>query len=301
MNITLRQLEAFIALSRTLNFSEAARATHLSQPALSTAIKRMEEILGVTLFERTTRRVLLTDVGREFQRLAEQLSDNVKNTQSRIREYASGKRGRLVIAAGPSIAASFLPAVIADFTRRSPEVDVQLHDELSDVCVEMLRTGKADLAVTPELRDEEGLKIEELFRDYLVAIFPKDHPLKRKRTLGWSDIEGYPQIAVNSRSQLRQTLNAQSAQHGVEFTPAYEVAGVPTMLGLISEGLGIGVLSESLLERSNLEGLAFRKINAASAYRRICASVPAKVPPSPALTAFLETCRVFAKRRKSRA
>ena len=59
------------------------------------------------------------------------------------------------------------------------------------------------------------LKIEDLFRDYLVAILPRDHPLKRKRTLGWSDIQGYPQIAVNSRSQLRQTLNAQSAQHGV--------------------------------------------------------------------------------------
>ena len=297
LKITFRQVEIFLALASTLSFSEAARISHLSQPALSAAVKRLEETLGARLFERTTRHVSLTAVGTEFRRLAEQLAGNVEQAQLRIREYAAGKRGRLVVAAGPSIAASFLPAVMGEFTRLCPEVELRLHDELSDICLEMVRTGKADLALTPKLADGGTLASEELFRDYLVAIFPGKHPLAARRTLKWSDLRAFPQVAVNNRSQLRQTLNEQIQQLGESFVPAYEVAQVPTMLGLISEGLGIGVLSEGLLARMNLDGLAYRRISSASAYRRICASVPAATPPAPILSAFLEVCRSAAHRR----
>lgn len=300
MNITFRQVEVFLALASTLSFREAARLCHLSQPALSATIKRLEEILGVKLFERTTRHVALTAVGQEFQRLAEQLAGNVQQAQLRIREFAAGKRGRLTIAAGPSIAAGFLPRVIGDFTRRFPEVELRLHDEMSGICLDMVRSGKADLAVTPAMRDDSALATEELFRDYLVAIFPAGHPLAGKRTLKWSDLHAFAQVAVNNRSNLRQTINEQYQQAGMLFTPAYEVEQVPTMLGLISEGLGIGVLSEALLARSNLEGLAFRRINSASAYRRIRAAMPAGVPPSPLLSAFLDACRAAARKRSSR-
>jgi DNA-binding transcriptional LysR family regulator len=301
LKITFRQVEIFLALASSLSFSEAARISHLSQPAFSAAIKRLEEALGARLFERTTRHVALTAVGAEFHRLAEQLAGNVEQAHLRISEYAAGKRGRLVVAAGPSIAAGFLPAVIGDFTRRWPEVDLHLHDELSDICLEMVRTGKADLALTPNIVAGSELVSQELFRDYLVAIFPRDHPLAGRRTLKWSDIRALPQVAVNNSSQLRQTLNEQIQQLGQTFVPAYEVAQVPTMLGLISEGLGIGVLSEGLLARMNLDGLVFRRISSASAYRRIYTSVAAVTPPSPIVSAFLEACRAAARRRPAKA
>ncbi|HEY2254245.1 MAG TPA: LysR substrate-binding domain-containing protein, partial [Variovorax sp.] len=123
------------------------------------------------------------------------------------------------------------------------------------------------------------------------------HPLAARRTLKWPDIRAYPQVAVNNRSQLRQTLNEQIQQLGQTFVPAYEVAQVPTILGLISEGLGIGVLSEGLLARMNLDGLAFRRISSASAYRRICTSMPVAMPPAPIVAAFLDVCRAAARRR----
>jgi len=161
----------------------------------------------------------------------------------------------------------------------------------------MVRTGKADLALTPNIAASSELASEELYRDYLVAIFPRDHPLALRQTLKWSDIRAHPQVAVNNSSQLRQTLNEQIQQLGQTFVPAYEVAQVATMLGLIYEGLGIGVLSEGLLARMNLDGLAFRRISSASAYRRICTSVPVATPPSPIVGAFLEVCRAAARRR----
>lgn len=296
MKITFRQVEIFLALSSTLSFSEAARLSHLSQPALSAAVKRLEETLGARLFDRTTRHVALTAVGAEFKRLAEQLAGNVEQAQLRIREYAAGKRGRIVIAAGPSIAASFLPAVIGEFTRRHPEVELKLHDDLSDICLEMVRMGKADLALTPEMSGASGLQSETLFHDDLVAIFPREHALAARRTLKWSDVLAWPQVAVNNRSQLRQMINQQFQQSGQTFVPAYEVAQVPTMLGLISEGLGIGVLSEGLLGRMNLEGLAYRRIS--GSFRRICSAVPAGAPPGPIVAAFLEVCREAAPARQ---
>ena len=300
MKITFRQVEIFLTLSSTLSFSEAARASHLSQPALSAAIRRLEETLGAKLFERTTRRVGLTPVGVEFRRLAEQLAGNVDQAQLRIREYAAGKRGRVVVAAAPSVASSFMPGVIGEFTRRHPEVELQLHDEFSDICLEMVRIGKADVAVTAANADAGDLVSEDLFRDHLVAVFPAAHPLAGKRTLKWSDLRPYAQVAVNNRSHLRQTVNEQLQQVGETFRPAYEVAQVPTLLGLIAQGLGIGVLAESLLARSNLAGLGHRRISSPSAYRRICLSVPAAGTPSPIVASFLEACRSAARKRNRR-
>lgn len=297
MNISFRQIEVFLVVARTLSFSQAAVACHLSQPALSATIKRLEETLGVKLFERTTRQVALTDVGLEFQRLAEQLADNVAQAQFRIREYAAGKRGRLSIAAGPSIAAGFIPQVLKVFGPRYPDVEIRIHDELSDTCLDLVHAGKADIALTPAMRTDSDLVSVPLFKDYLVVLFPLTHPLAQKKTLRWSDLQAYPQVAVNNRSNLRQTLNEQYRELGAEFAPAYEVAQVATMLGLIHAGLGIGVLSESLVERASLDGLAHRKIHSRSAYRAICTTVLAGRAPTPVLAAFQALCKEMAAAR----
>ncbi|MDP3175298.1 MAG: LysR family transcriptional regulator [Phenylobacterium sp.] len=297
MNITFRQIEVFLAVARSLSFSQAAVACHLSQPALSATIKRLEETLSVKLFERTTRQVSLTDVGLEFQRLAEHLSDSVLHTQVRIKEYAAGKRGRLSIAAGPSIAAGFIPQVLKVFGPQHPDVEIRIHDELSDTCLEMVRAGKADIALTPAMHTDSDLVSVPLFKDYLVVLFPLAHPLAQKKTVRWSDLQAYPQVAVNNRSNLRQTINEQYRALGADFAPAYEVAQVATMLGLIHAGLGVGVLSESLVERASLDGLAHRKLNSRSAYRRICTTVLAHRAPPPVLTAFLTLCKQVAAAR----
>lgn len=298
MSINFRQIEVFLVVARTLSFSQAASICHLSQPALSATIKRLEETLGVRLFERTTRQVGLTEVGLEFHRMAEQIAEQVELAQTRIQQYANGKRGRLTIAAGPSIAASFIPKVIQQFVPRLPDVDIRIHDELSDICLEMVRARKADIAFTPVDSKDADLVSLELFRDYLVVIFPEGHALAAKKSLRWSDIQRHPQVAVNKRSHMRQTIEDQYLQTGEQFSPAYEVAQVATMLGLIGAGLGVGVLSESFLERINMTGLAYRRISSRTAYRGIYATVLASSIPSPLLVEFQEACvRVAAEKK----
>lgn len=290
MNISFRQVEIFLALARTLNFSEAARQCHISQPALSASIKKLESLLGATLFDRHTRKVTLTAVGLEFQALGLVLDENRQNSLLRMREFIDGKRGKLVVAAVPSVAASYGPRTVAIFLQKYPDIDVTLMDALSDQCLDMVRMGIADVALAPGNLANSEFQEVQLFEDDLVAVFQKQHALGKKNTLSWMDVMPHPQVAVNSSGHLRQTVEAEFRRHGVLLQPAYEVAQVGTMLGLIREGLGIGVLSKTLMESFDLQQLSFRPIDSPSAYRTICGITAVNRAMSPAVIAYLELC-----------
>jgi LysR family transcriptional regulator, carnitine catabolism transcriptional activator len=290
MNISFRQVEIFLALARTLSFSQAARECHISQPALSASIKKLELLLGAKLVDRHTRKVKLTAVGQEFHSLGTMLDESMQHSQVRIREFIEGKRGRLVIAAGPSIAASYAPRTIAAFLQLHPKIEVKLIDALSDQCLEMVRVGTADVALAPGDFPGAEFRKKELFEDNLGAVLPEGHALCRKRVLSWADVTRYPQVAVNSTGNLRQTIDQEFRRLGAVLQPAYEVAQVGTMLGLVREGLGIGVLSKTLLERFDMRQLSFRPIDSPSAFRTICFVTSANRTHAPALDAYLQVC-----------
>ena len=290
MNITFRQVEVFLALARTLSFSQAAKDCHISQPALSASIKKMETLLGTQLFDRHTRKVKLTVVGQEFYALATTLDDSMQHSQARIREFIAGERGKLVIAAGPSIAAGYAPRAMAAFLHHYPDIHVQLVDVLSDQCLEMLRIGTADVALTPGFLADREFYQTPLFEDILGAVLPDGHALTQKKLLSWADLKPFPQVVVHATGNLRQTIETEFRRLGLVLSPAYEVAQVGTMLGLIREGLGMGVLSKTLLERFDMNGLTFRPIDSPSAFRTICLMTSASRTQTPAIDAFLKVC-----------
>ena len=291
MNISFRQIEVFLAVADTLSFSRGAHACHMSQPALSANIKKLEEVLDARLFDRHTKNVALTAVGREFYGLAERLAANMAQAQVRMQDFISGKHGSLTVVAGPSVAASFAPMAIAEFLRIHPHIEVKFHDELSDIGVDMVRSGAADVALIPEQGRAEDLRQETLYRDHLIFVCPHAHPLAKQVAVSWRDIASWPQVTVKSISSLRRIVDQQLARHGGSGRAAYEVVHISTMLALIGAGLGVGVLPESLLERTESKGLAFRRINNRSAFRQICAVTSGRHSAVPSLPGFLEICR----------
>ena len=293
MNITFRQVEVFLALARSLSFSQAAKDSHISQPALSASIKKLETLLGAQLFDRHTRKVKLTAVGHEFYTLATTLDDSMQHSQVRIREFIAGKRGKLVVAAVPSIAAAYAPRVIAGFLQQYPEIEVQLVDVLSNQCLEMLRFGTADVALTSGFRAEREYLQTPLFEDIQVAVLPNGHVLAQKTVISWADLTPYSQVVVQATGNLRQTIENEFRRLGLALLPAYEVAQVGTMLGLIREGLGLGVLSKTLLERFDMEGLTFRPIDSPAAFRTICLTTSASRAHAPVSEAFLKVCKAL--------
>ena len=297
MNLSPRQIEIFLAVAGTLNFSEAARLCHLSQPALSANIQRLEELVGARLFDRHTRKVALTAVGQEFLTVAEALAQSMDRALARVRDFASGKRGRIVVAAAPSMAASFVPAVIAAFTARHPLVDIELHDELSELCVQMVRSGTADVALAPHRTGADDLAQTELFRDPLVVVCPAGHPLARRTQVRWREVQAYAHIVMARSGSIRQLIDAEYSRHGVVLAPAFEVTHVGTLLGLIAAGLGVGELPLSLAQNLEPSGLVCRPISNASAYRTICAITSRRSSPAPPMQAFVALCRSLARER----
>lgn len=291
MNITLKQIEAFLAVASTLSFSHAAEQVHLSQPALSANIRRLEEIVGTRLFDRDTRTVSLSVVGREFMPIAIGLIDGIDRGMTRIRDILAGKQGRLNIAVAPSVAAGLLPDLLVRYIVDYPEIDLRIHDVMSNVCVDMLRSGAADVALMPMRSDIDDLLPQLMFRDPLVVLCAAGHPLARRRNLEWTDIIPCKLIVRSSDSSVRQLLDAQYLLHGAVLRPAFEVAHVGTALGLIVAGLGIGILPSSVMRTINMDGLVCCRFSKQSTpYWTICACTPSTRSSPPTVEPFVRLC-----------
>lgn len=290
INPTFRQLEAFLAVARTLSFSKASQLIHLSQPGLSGAVRKLEDTIGARLFDRDTRNVILTPAGTELLAVADDLLNDFDFALERVRDYLGGKRGRIAIAASPSLAAGFLPEVIATFQRMYPGIALQLHDTLSERCIDMVRNGKVDLALTPEKRADTNLSHRDLFRDHLVLFCRSDHPLAKRRTVTWRQLVSFSHITVRRSSSVRELVDAAFARINATLRPAFEVEHAATAIGLVTSGLGIAVLPHSVIKQANLGPLVYRRIMAPEIHRDICAISLKSRSLAPAAEAFIRTC-----------
>ena len=297
--ITLRQLEAFLALGRTLNFGEAARQVHVSQPALSATIRKLEAAFSAPLFDRTTRKVALSPVGAELLRTVDVLIDDFDAGMASVRDYVLGKRGRLSVAASPSLAAAFLPEVIAAFEPEHPGVTVQVHDALSDVSIDMVRNGKADLALAPEKAEDAELTHRELFHDRLVMLCRADHPLAASRTVTWQQLQRHRLVSLTRSSSVRHLVDAAYVEQGGPLRPAFEVEHASTVIGFVANGLGVGVLPLSLLPLVKVGLVTYRRITAPEIHRAICVVTLKSRSLSPVAKAFVDLCVTMARERRA--
>ena len=297
MNITLRQVEAFLAVARTLSFSRAAEQVHLSQPALSATIQRLEDEVGARLFDRDTRSVSLSIVGKEFVHIATDLLDHAGQSLHQIRDIVAGKRGRLVIAAVPAVAARLLPAILVRFKADHPQIELRIHDALANVCLEMVRTGEADVALAPTGAGADDLDQRLLYRAPVVVLCATQHPLASAPTVDWSDVIASDLIVRSYDSSLRQLLEAQYLQHGKVLSPAFEVEHIGTVVGLIKAGLGIGVLPAQILHAINMDGLVCRHFDAKPRpHWAISISTARNRASAPTVEPFVRMCVEYVER-----
>ncbi|NYT36105.1 LysR family transcriptional regulator [Allopusillimonas soli] len=296
MNITFKQVEAFLAVARTLNFSRAAGLVHLSQPALSANIRRLEEVIGARLFDRDTRTVALSAAGVEFFNIATELIENAENGLARIRDFASGKHRILNLAVAPSFAASFLPDVIVRFSIQYPGVRLHIHDVLAETCIELVRSGAVDLALTAKADEMDDLVQQDVLRDPLVVLCTNAHPIARQKTVSWNDVYTCDHISRKGASNVRQLIDQEYRRQGLVFRPAFEVENVGTMMGLVRAGLGIGIFAESTVRSFNMAGLICRPFRFSSRpYRIICATTQRSRSDDHIADAFVDMCRAKAK------
>lgn len=260
MDVTLRQIKGFIAISRLGSFSKAAEAVHVSQPALSLMIRKMEETLGVALFERTSRHVALTTAGRELLPGVQRLVDELEATFDAVTESTAPVGGTLSVASIPSVSAAVMPRIIAAFEKSRPRVHVVLHDAMTEShrMLQMLRAGEFDCAVgTPQPQDGD-LQFIPWLEDAMNVVVQPSHPLAGRRKVRWQEIAELPIIGTSYNSHVRRLMDSAFASLGVSVRPHAEVSLVPTALGLVDAGIGIAVLPETSVR--NLGALNLRAI-----------------------------------------
>lgn len=260
-DLSTRQLRAFVQLAELRNFTRAARTCHLSQPAFSAQIRALEEAVGARLFDRDTRSVRLTAEGLRFEVAARRLLQDAKVALEELADHVQRRRGRVHLAALPSLAAGWLPDIFVEFRARFPGIELRLSDVLSDPCVELVRSGNADFALASGALPTtgiDGLEFRVLRTDGFHLLCPADHPLARERKLSIAALAAYPFIQMARSSSVRQALDA--ALHPLSMNTFLEVEQLATVRGMVEAGLGISAVPTLTLYQFRTPGIVVRPL-----------------------------------------
>jgi DNA-binding transcriptional LysR family regulator len=238
----LPDLQAFTAVARLGSFRAAAQSLHLSQPALSRRIDKLEEALGLKLLERTTRRVSLSNTGREFARKAQQLLDELDTTILGLEDLAAQRSGIVTVACVPSATRYFLPQVLMRFHAQYPRIRVRIHDAHGNEVLRAVLEGEADFGLNFLGQNEPRLSFSPLLSERFVLACRKDHPLAKRRSVKWSQLGAYPYLSVGSSSGNRSLIERALAGQKDRPQPIFESRHVQTLLGLVEAGLGVAAV-----------------------------------------------------------
>jgi DNA-binding transcriptional LysR family regulator len=242
LNFQLDDLLAFRAVAEIGNFGRAAAAVHISQPAFSRRIDKLEQALGVRLLDRTTRRVALTAVGREFARKTAQWLDDLDGTLLAVRGVAATRMGEVTIACVPSTVYYYLARVIGRYRERYPKLRVRVHDAGANEVLDAVARGEADFGLNFIGSQEPDIEFRALLEERFVAACRRDHALAKRRRVTWAELADHDFINVARSSGNRLLLD--QALAGVARRPEalYEAQHVTTLLGLVEAGLGVAAV-----------------------------------------------------------
>ncbi|WP_192037113.1 LysR family transcriptional regulator [Halomonas sp. YLGW01] len=240
--MTVKQLRAFLAVAQTLSFTRACDRLHLSQPALSLAIKGLEDSLGGPLLIRSTRRVSLTPEGEALVPLAKRLLADWDNTEERLRQHFTLELGRVAIAAMPSFACNLLPDALMAFRSRFPRIQVTVHDVINEQVIEMVRHERVELGIAFAPEAMEDLAFTPLFSDRFVAVLPPDSPLAEATSISWQALLAEDLITLQRPSMVRRLLDQALADQGIELRVAFESHQLATVGRMVACGLGVSAV-----------------------------------------------------------
>ncbi|GGY78177.1 LysR family transcriptional regulator [Pseudoduganella plicata] len=287
MTPTLRQMRALVAIARTGSFTQAAALLHLTQSALSGQIKELEALLGVKVVERNTRRVELSDVGRELVPLFDKMLQDLDGALADIASRKALRKGVVRVAAPQMMACTLLPHVIAAYRLEQPDIQVLLVDCPVDNVAQRVFSGEVDIGVGPERDALPDIGTQLLFELPFVAVCPKGHPLARQATVSWADLGRHPFIALQGQftERLLRDMKVRHADAG-GLQPYSEVTFMTTALALVAAGLGVTACLPYAAPMVNLHGLEMRPLTHPELTRKFYIHTRTTRTPSPAAASF---------------
>ena len=241
--MNLRDLQYLVALADHRHFGQAAEASFVSQPTLSTQVKKLETELGVELIERSPRHVALTDAGERVVERARLVLQEVEAIQAIARAARDPEAGSLRVGLFPTLAPYFLPHVVPNIHRRFPALELLLVEEKTEVVLERLRTGKLDVGILARPVHDAQLHEELLFAEDFVLAVPADHPLASSPgPVPTAVLAHHDVLLLEEGHCLRDQALAVCQLAGAEERSGFRATSLETLRQMVAAGVGITLL-----------------------------------------------------------
>ncbi len=271
MNIKYRPIKAFLLAVETGSFTHAADRLGVTQPSFTALIRDLEEVLGLRLFERTTRSISLTSAGQELHARAQRPIADLEEAYRSLADLAAARRGNIVLGALPSTALTLAPPAVGRLRQLHPALTVRVVEAHNDELLAMLRTNQIEFALAAQTEPAPDLRFHPLVADCFCAVYPAGHALAGLPAVRWRDVLRYDLILLSQGSNARQQFDRalrEDAGAGAA-APVYDVTNMGTAAGMVRQGLGVSVLPRLALPELNLAGLQCAALCDASAHRDI--------------------------------
>lgn len=290
----LAQLETFLTVAREGSFSNAARVLHRTQPAVSQVIARLEEGLGQPLFDRSSRRVVLTDAGQALLEHAERLLNLRRAALSDLEDVRALRAGRLAVAANELTCLYLLP-VLNEFRRLYPAVRITVHRALASQIPSSVLDYAVDMGVVTYTPNDPGLRGIMVYNDELAFVVPPGHPLTREKDVRIQRLGQESFVAHHVDSPYRQRVLDMFRRHKVTLQMPVEMPTIDAIKRFVAMGNGVALLPsltvESELSHGTLERVPVKEL---AIERPLYLVLRRSGQPSQATQAFLAVAETYA-------
>ncbi|SAL69940.1 LysR family transcriptional regulator [Caballeronia udeis] len=249
MKIDILGVQAFVAIADKGSFQNAADSLHVTQTAITQRLRKLEDFLGVTLVERTTRSIALSLIGRDFLPQARRLLEELGDALLEIRETGKAERGDVSIACVPTVGVQYLPRIMQEYSARYPNNRIKILDHASSAVADAVLRREAEFGINIAGAHHPELMTMPLLEDQYVLICHEDHPLARRRRVAWKQLQPYPLIFAGQVSGNRALLDTALGTNGLGLQSFYEVQRSSTAVGLVAERIAAAVVPRLAVQK----------------------------------------------------
>ena len=235
-------MRAFVTIAELRSFRSAAEVLGVSQPVLSRRLKGLEQALGVTLLERSTRHVVPTIAGRQLAPIVRSMITELESSVLSLNDLSSDQQACVAIACIATAAVSFLPRVIENFYTQFPKVRFRILDLSTSKVLESVAQGEVEFGINILGTTHADVAVTPMLQDPYVLVCRRDTPLARKRRITWRDLLEHRLIGMSRNSGNRMVLDNALAQSKIQIDWFYEVDRSATAFGLTAAGMGAAVV-----------------------------------------------------------
>ncbi|WP_142503036.1 LysR family transcriptional regulator [Klebsiella sp. 2680] len=242
MKNELSGMKAFVTIAELGSFSKAAESLNLTQPALTKKIKKIESNLNIALFERTTRKIALTQAGKALLPKAKSLISNLDAAIFNLSNLTSQLHDTVTLSCIPTAVFYFLPRAIIQFNQRYPNIKVRIYEQGVETCLNSVRKGNVDFGINMNFVTYPDVDFIPLLNEPFVLACRQNHPLATRKLVEWQELVNQTLIGVRRSSVNRQLIEKCLADKPWRLDWFYEVRHLSTSLGLVEAGLGVSAL-----------------------------------------------------------